>query len=225
MTAIGELLDRSIAAEGYVIPEVEHRVDLSQIDFDALRKQFEKSRKRTEAERLRVLVERKLHDLMRLNRTRMDYAARLQELIDEYNSGAVNVEEFFKRLMVFAQALKQEEKRAIAEKLNEEELAIFDLLTKPEMELNDSERKQIKAVARELLLKVKTEKLVLDWRKRQQSRAEVQVTIDDILDRGLPEKFTREVYKQKCDLIYQHFYDNYFGEGRSVYAEAGAPQN
>jgi type I restriction enzyme R subunit len=222
MGEIGELLDRSIAAEGYVIPEGQLRVDLSQIDFEALRKQFEKGRKRTEAERLRALVEGKLKDLVRLNRTRMDYTARLEELIEEYNSGAVNVEEFFKRLMALAQALNQEEKRAISEQLNEEELAIFDLLTKPAMELSEKERKQIKAVARELLEKVKKEKLVLDWRKRQESRAGVRVTIDDVLDKGLPEKFTRELYKQKCDLVYQHFYDNYYGEGRSVYADASA---
>src|SRR5262249_45460212 len=150
---------------------------------------FEKGRKRIEAERLRALVEGRVAELVRFNRTRMDYAARLQELIEEYNSGAVNVEEFFKRLTALAQALNEEERRAISEKLTEEELAIFDLLTKPEMDLTDAERKQIKAVARELLLKVKTEKLVLDWRKRQQSRAEVRVTIDDVLDRGLPEKF------------------------------------
>jgi type I restriction enzyme, R subunit len=218
MGQIGELLDRSIAAEGYVIPEGEHRIDLSQIDFEALRRQFEKGRKRTEGERLRAAVEQRLNELVRLNRSRMDYVARLQALIEEYNAGTVNVEEFFKRLMAFAQALNQEEKRAISERLTEEELAIFDLLMKPEMDLTDSERKQIKAVARELLLKVKTEKLVLDWRKRQQSRAEVRVTIDDILDRGLPEKFTRELYKQKCDAIYQHFYDNYYGEGRSTYS-------
>src|SRR5439155_1029291 len=122
MGEIGELLDRSIAAEGYIIPEGQRRVDLSQIDFEALRKQF------------------------------------------------------------------------------------------------DKERKQIKAIARELLEKVKKEKLVLDWRKRQESRAQVLVTIEKTLDKGLPEKFTRELYKQKCDVVYQHFYDSYFGEGRSVYA-------
>jgi type I restriction enzyme, R subunit len=138
---------------------------------------------------------------------RQPRSARLQQLIEEYNSGAVNVEEFFRRLVVLAQALNQEEKRAISEQLNEEELIIFDLLTKPQMELGEKERREIKAVARELLQKVKQEKLVLDWRKRQQSRAEVRVTIDDILDRGLPETFTRELYKQKCDVIYQHFYD------------------
>jgi type I restriction enzyme R subunit len=206
MGEIGELLDRSIDTRGYVIPEGQQRVDLSKIDIETLRKQFEKGRKRTEAERVR------------LNRTRMDYAARLEKLIEEYNSGAVNVEEFFKRLMAFAQALNGEEKRAISEQLNEEELAIFDLLTKPEMTLTDKERRQIKAVSRDLLEKLKREKLVLDWRKRQQSRAQVRVTIEEVLDKGLPEQFTPDLYQQKCDLLYQHFYDSYFGEGRSVYA-------
>jgi type I restriction enzyme, R subunit len=38
----------------------------------------------------------------------------------------------------------------------------------------------------------------------------------------LPDKFTRDLYKQKCDIIYQDLYDNYFGEGRSVYTRVEA---
>ena len=39
----------------------------------------------------------------------------------------------------------------IAEKLSEEELAVFDLLTKPEISLTKKEQNQVKKVARELL--------------------------------------------------------------------------
>jgi len=197
-------------------------VDLSRVDFEALRRQFDKGKKHTEAERLRAAVERKVKELVRLNRTRMDYEARLRQLIEEYNTAAINVEEFFKRLVALAQALNQEEKRGISESLSEEELAIFDLLTKPAIELTEKEKKQIKAVAKELLEKVTREKLVLDWRKRQQSRAQVRVTIEDVLDKGLPEKFTPDLYRQKCDVLYQHFYDSYSGEGKSIYAKSPA---
>lgn len=65
---------------------------------------------------------------------------------------------------------------------------------------------------------VKEEKLVLDWRKRQQTRADVVITIRDILNEGLPRSYTPEVYQQKCDLVYQHVYDAYYGLGGSVYA-------
>ncbi len=220
--AVEELLDRSIAAEGYVIPAEPKVVDLSRVDFEALRRQFDNGKKHTEAERLRAAVERKVKELVRLNRTRMDYEARLRQLIEEYNTAAINVEEFFKRLVALAKALNEEEKRGISESLSEEELAVFDLLTKPTIELTEKEKKQIKAVAKELLQKVTKEKLVLDWRKRQQSRAQVRITIEDVLDKGLPEKFTPDLYRQKCDVLYQHFYDSYFGEGKSIYATADA---
>ncbi len=66
--------------------------------------------------------------------------------------------------------------------------------------------------------KLKNEKLVLDWRKRQQSRAQVRLTIEDVLDKGLPGIYIPELYQKKCDAVYQHVYESYYGAGKSVYA-------
>ena len=226
MEEVEKLLDDSIAAEGYVIRDpagawtTEHVVDLSKIDFEALKAKFEQGRKRTEAEKLKGKISSKLRKMVRLNRSRMDYLERFQRMIDEYNAGSMNIDEFFKRLVSFAQGLNKEEKRGISEQLTEEELAIFDLLTKPEMSLTKKEGQQIKKVGRELLEILKREKLVLDWRKRQQSRAQVRVTIEDIFDRGLPQAYTPGLYQKKCDAVYQHVYDSYFGAGKSIYTFA-----
>nr|WP_279615187.1 type I restriction enzyme endonuclease domain-containing protein [Desulfonatronum thioautotrophicum] len=54
---------------------------------------------------------------------------------------------------------------------------------------------------------LKKEKLVLDWRKRQQARAEVRVTIEKVLDAGLPRVYTPELFNQKSSAVYQHVYD------------------
>ncbi len=51
------------------------------------------------------------------------------------------------QLVEFAQGLNAEDKRGIAENLTEEELAIFDLLTKPEINLNKKEEHEVKKVA------------------------------------------------------------------------------
>jgi type I restriction enzyme, R subunit len=233
MADVDQLLDESIAAQGYVItaPQREiqegdgdsladHMVDLSQIDFDALRQHFDKGRKHTTAERLKAAIARKLQAMVRLNRTRMDYLAKFQKMIDEYNAGSQNIEHFFAKLTAFAQELSEEEQRTIAENLSEEELALFDLLTKPEMTLSRKEEGDVKKVAGELLGTLKQEKLVLDWRKRQQSRASVRLCVEEILDQ-LPRSYTPEVWQQKCDVVYQHVYDSYFGSGRSVYAMTG----
>jgi type I restriction enzyme R subunit len=221
MGAIETLLDDSIHAESYVIeplPE-EHLIDLNKIDFDKLRAILGKKQKRTATEQLRGAIDRKLKQMISRNRTRMDFLDKFQRMIEEYNSGAYNVEVFFERLIKFARELDEEEKRAMKENLTEEELAVFDLLTKPAMELSDKEVQQVKKVAGDLLENLKQEKIVLDWRKRQQSRAMVKLCIEEVLDQ-LPRVYTKELYEQKCDLVYQHVYDSYYGVGQSVYAEA-----
>lgn len=224
MAEVEKLLDESVIAKGYVIsgePGGKYKpVDLSKIDFEALKQKFAKSRKRVEAERLRGLINSKLAKMVRLNRSRIDYLEKFQQMIDEYNAGAINIDEFFKQLVEFAKELNQEEKRSISEQLSEEELAMFDLLTKPKMKLTSKDKKQVKKVARELLETLKREKLVLDWRKRQQSRAAVMLSIEYTLE-GLPESYSKDTYKQKCDLVYQHVFEAYYGEGRSIYSTTG----
>ena len=61
---------------------------------------------------------------------------------------------------------------------------------------------------------------MLDWRKRQQSRAAVRVAVEDVIWQ-LPKCFTAEMCRQKSVQVYQHVYDNYWGAGQSVYAVAG----
>jgi type I restriction enzyme R subunit len=223
MKSVDELLDDSISTEGYFIrqplepSDTDHLVDLSKIDFEALKARFEKSRKHIETEKLRSAINLKLVQMVRLNKSRTNYLEKFQKMIDEYNSSSYNVETFFASLVEFAKELNAEEKRGIAEKLTEEELAIFDLLVKPEMTLKKKEEREVKKVAQELLETLKKEKLVLDWRKRQQSRAAVKLSIDEILDR-LPRSYIPDLYRHKCDVVYQHIYDSYFGQGLSIYS-------
>jgi type I restriction enzyme R subunit len=222
MEDVNRILDESIAARDFVIPEAkdsEEPVDLSLIDFEELKRRFEQGRKKTEAEKLRGRVNSKLKEMVRLNKSRTDYQERLQKLIEEYNSGSLNIVLYFEALLKIAQELTEEEQRSISEGLSEEELAVFDILTKPELLLTNKEKNEIKKIARDLLETLKREKLVLDWRKRQQARASVRVTVEEKLDR-LPDTYAEEIYWTKCDLIYQHVYDNYYGQGKSVYAEA-----
>ena len=45
----------------------------------------------------------------------------------------------------------------------------------------------------------------------------VLITIKDLLDQ-LPRTYTPELYETKCDAVYQHFYESYMGQGKSVFA-------
>lgn len=219
---IDELLDESVVAETYTIEasptDTTRRIDLSQIDFDALRERFDQGYKRTATEKLRSAVNQKLQQLVRHNRTRMNYMEAFQQMLDDYNAGAVNVDVMFERLMAFVGELEAEEKRTIGENLTEEELAIFDLLTQPDLNLSDKDRDAVKQVAQELLRTLKETKLVLDWRKHQQTRATVQNAINVFLDERLPDKYDSDLFEQKCVTLYQHVYESYFDSQSSVYS-------
>ena len=220
---VEKLLDESIGVAAFAIRDqagvyqVGDIVDLSKIDFEKLRHQFDAGKKRIEIEKLRGALNSKLQKMVRINCTRMDFMQKFQQMIDDYNSGATSMDEFFAQLVKFTQDLNHEDKRAIAENLSEEELAIFDLLTKLDMKLTKKEEKQVKAIAQSLLTRLKAEMLVLDWRKKQQTRAAVQLTIEKILEE-LPGTYTQEIYSQKCGVVYQHVFESYVGEGRSIYA-------
>jgi type I restriction enzyme, R subunit len=155
---------------------------------------------------------------LRCQKRQKSASGRAECEIEEYNAGSMNVEVFFDQLTALAKELNAEEQRAIAEHLDEEQLAIFDLLTRPGPELDDTEREQVKRAARDLLATLKREKLVLDWKKRQQTRAAVLTVIRDVLDRELPRAYDPQAYEQKCGAVYQHIYDAYADGSHSIFA-------
>ena len=51
--------------------------------------------------------------------------------------------------------------------------------------------------------------------------AAVRIEIEKMLDSGLPEKYTTELFEQKCGVLFQHVLEKYPDQGASVYSEAG----
>jgi len=221
MGRVEQLLDESVAAQEYLIPEsdAEALFDLGAVDWEGLEEVFKQGRPRTAAQRLRSLLSARITALVRLNPARVDLVERFEKLVADYNAGSINTETFFQELLVFGKTLTEEEGRALSEGLTEEQLAIFDLLMRPAPELSEAERTQVKNVAEELLTLLKRNKIVLDWRKEQSTRAAVRVAVEETLDR-LPETFTRQLYAQKCDAVYQHVFDSYWDDGHSKYDHA-----
>ena len=81
------------------------------------------------------------------------------------------------------------------------------------------QREEVKTSVKNLLDKLKRKNLVLDWRKQQQLRAQTELTVQTILDEGLPETYTQELFEKKWKAVYQHVYESYYGEGRNIYTE------
>ena len=220
--AVDVLLDRSIGAEEYVIRaaaegiEPDPFIDLSQIDFDALAARFA-GRKRVETERLSSILRQRAVAAARRNPTRFNLAERIEDLIATYNAGSLNIDEYLRRLISLSQDLTAEERRAVVEDMTEEELAIFDLLTQPDPILDDSQLAIVKASAKDLIAHLH-EKLVLDWRRKAATLAEVHTTIRDVLDTNLPATpYPPELFDAKVQAVFDHALTAYGDNETSVY--------
>ncbi|MYG58567.1 MAG: type I restriction endonuclease subunit R [Acidimicrobiia bacterium] len=219
MDSVSELLDRSVGAKEYIIPtggDSDPLIDLNQLDFEQLILRFG-GRRRTAAKAIERDIEARLDEAVRKNPTRLDLAERFRRLIDEYNAGTHNLEELLRRLKAINDELTDEEQRAVREDLSEAELAIYDLLTKPEPELTKAEVRTVKGAARKLLRHVEN-KLVLDWKKQQQTRSAVKVAVRKTLDDELPDIYGPELFDRKVDAIFDHIYTSYHNNGESVYS-------
>jgi type I restriction enzyme R subunit len=213
---INEVLDDSIT--GHTVREAgPPPIDLSKINFEVLAQRFKQTQhKNTEIEALKAAVKAKMESLIRLNRTRTDFAEKFAALIESYNAGSRSIEQLFEELLTLSNSLDEEQARHVRENLSEEELVIFDILTRPAPELSPAERDEVKKVAKDLLTRLK-DLLVLNWRAKSAARSSLKLAIEDTLDTGLPRAYTTDLYKQKVAAVFEHVYESYPERNTSVY--------
>ena len=217
MGQINGLLDESIIGHE-IRPQGPPALDLSKINFEALAKRFKESKhKNTDLEVLKAAIRAQLEKMIRLNRTRADFAEKFEALIESYNAGSATIEALYAELLALSNGLNDEQERHVREHMSEEELVVFDILTRPAPELSGDERAEVKKVARDLLARLK-ELLVLNWRQKSTSRSQLKLTIEDTLDAGLPRAYTPELYNQKCSAVFEHVYESYPERNAGVYA-------
>jgi type I restriction enzyme R subunit len=217
MGDINALLDASIT--GMTISDQgPPALDLSKINFVALAQRFKQSsHKNTDLEVLKAAIRAQLEKMIRLNRTRADFAEKFEELIESYNNGSRNIEELFEELVKLSNSLNDEQQRHVRENMSEEELVILDILTRPAPSLSTEERAEVKKVARELLARLKG-LLVLNWRQKSMARSQLKLAIEDVLDTGLPRAYSPDLYRQKCSAVFEHVYESYPERDSGVYA-------
>jgi type I restriction enzyme R subunit len=216
---INEVLDESIT--GHTVREAgPPPIDLSKINFEVLVQRFKQTQhKNTEIEALKAAVKAKMESLIRLNRTRTDFAEKFAALIESYNAGSRSIEQLFEELLTLSNSLDEEQARHVRENLSEEELVIFDILTRPAPELSSAARDEVKKVAKDLLTRLK-DLLVLDWRAKSAARSSLKLAIEDTLETGLPRAYTTDLYMQKVAAVFEHVYESYPERTSGVYGQA-----
>ena len=194
--------------------------DLSKLNLEKLREEFAKKAKRkaTALQDIRQIVEEKLEKMLLANPLRMDFYKRYSEIVADYNreKDRVTIEKTFEALVDLVANLDKEQRRATEEGLTEEELALFDLLQKPNISKADRER--IKQASRALLASI--QKLIApleQWTQKDQTQAEVEVFILDRLFETLPTPpFSEEEKRGAAQRVYQHIWRQSAGQATSV---------
>jgi type I restriction enzyme R subunit len=189
--------------------------DLSRIDLEKLRDEFAKKvrRKATALQDIRQIVEQKLAEMLNRNPQRMDYYKRYQEIVADYNreKDRTTIEDTFAKLAELVENLDEEQRRAAEEGLDEDELALFDLLKKEK--LGKAEREKVKQASQALLASLREMLAPLErWTEKEQTQAEVETFILDNLYMELPSPpFTEEDKQEAAEVVYQHVWQQSVG--------------
>ncbi len=214
MVEINGIINQYISVEEPA-PEAEgapRRFDISAIDFDLLRREFAKAKKRNLILKdLDELIQERIAGLLFANPNRINYYERYQEIITAYNSeqDRATIEKTFMDLIDLANSLDSEEQRYIREGFtSDEELSMYDLLFRDDLSKN--EIKKIKEVAVDLLQKLKEKIATLHrWTDKQETRDTVSNLIRDTLWTELPESYDEISISEYRQRIYEYVYTRY----------------
>jgi type I restriction enzyme R subunit len=195
-------------------PEPGKLYDLSQINFDRLKTEFEQSpTKKTQVQTLKEAVDQQLRRMLNQNSTRIDLCIRYQEIVANYNqeTDRATIEQTFEQLLNLIESLSKEDSRAVREGLTEDNLTIFDLLCKQKENLSVQVRNRIKQVAQNLLESIQTELQRLEnWRDKETTKAQVETSIYNYLydeETGLPtESYDDQEIAELSKVIFLHLY-------------------
>ncbi|MEO9990795.1 hypothetical protein [Pseudophaeobacter sp.] len=173
--------------------------DISRINFDQLRKEFSKSEtQRSDVQDMKTVVEDRLRKMLEQNPLRTDFQERFDEIVRDYNKekDKNTIEATFEALMRLTAEMSAESNRYVKEGLeSEEQLAVFDMILKPDFSKSDI--KKIKSVAVALL------------KSLEQQMHDVQ----DLSGKSS----TRDRFRQS---IYDHLYDDRTGLPVDAYSES-----
>ena len=188
------------------------RFDISAINFDVLRAEFARVRnKNLLFNDLGDLIQQRLDRMLAANPNRRDYYERYREIIEEYNSekDRTNIEKTFEALIQLVKELTEEESRYIREGFtSDDELAIFDLLKRDNP--NKADINKLKGTATEMYSKITAAISQMDhWADKDETTAEIQNLIRDILWRELPESYDDRLIEICRGDVFEYVYTRY----------------
>ena len=217
---VQDVVNQSIESLNVVMEEAEgygKKIDISSLDFKKIEEEFLKAKgnQNVAVQSLKDKVANKLNKLLDQNPLRIDFYERYQEIIDNYNRGKeyVSIKEIFDELVVLLGDLSEEGKRAERENLEEDELTVFDMLTR-DKKLSDKDKAEVKEAGRGLLEHLKKNEFKVNlWAEKTQTASAVRRVIEDFLYMKLPHPTYNDDISSKADILYNDFKERFADYG------------
>ena len=218
---MNQILDGSVTANRNFVENVREKdddymikgtkaIDLSKVDIEQLRQEIKLAEyKAIEIDDLKEYIEQALEQMLNRNCTRTKFSERFKRIIDSYNAGGTENEDYYEQLVKLLEEMRQEDNRANTEGLTEEELEIYDLLVAGK-KLTQIEEQKVKLSAKNLFKKLmdnRSNLLVVDWYKDEQPRAKLKYEVELSLNQDLPESYDKAAFDSKVSLLINHFVD------------------
>ncbi len=178
---INELLKHSIKSEGVINLFSDVSREFSLFDPKFLAEIAAMKEKNLVVELLKKLLMEQISVYKRTNIVKSEqFSEIMQRLINKYINGQISNQEVIEELLKMAERIATAHKEGNSLGLTAEELAFYDALTKPSAVKDFYENAELVAMTRELTEALRKNQTI-DWQRRTQARAKMQVMIKRLL--------------------------------------------
>ncbi|WP_421902097.1 type I restriction endonuclease subunit R [Maridesulfovibrio sp.] len=123
------------------------------------------------------------------------FSDRLKDAIQRYHNNAITAAEVITELIKLAKDIREARQRGEEEGLSSEEVAFYDALAQNDSAVEAMGDQQLKVIAHELLIKIKSN-VGVDWTRSENARARIRVLVKKILRKfGYPPDLASEAVK------------------------------
>lgn len=178
---INELLKQSIKSDGVInlFSDIGEKINLFDATFlENISKMKEKN---LAVEMLKKLINEQVKIYKRTNLVKSEeFSALIRQTLNRYLNGMLTNEEVIENLIELAHEMMRADEKGQKLGLNDEEIAFYDALTKPEAVKDFYSNEELIALTKELAETLRKNKTI-DWQKKESARAKMRMLIKKLL--------------------------------------------
>ncbi|WP_225749131.1 type I restriction endonuclease subunit R [Paraeggerthella sp. Marseille-Q4926] len=178
---VASILEQSVQAEGVVNIFDKDEVEISLFDEAFLQELAKMKQKNIAVETLKRLIKEQVKSYSRRSVVKANkFSEMLQSAVNGYLNGMLTNAEVIEELLAMAHDMMADREEGSKLGLDDEELAFYDALTKPQAVKDFYDNEQLVAITRELTEAMRTS-ATIDWQEKQSARAGMRRCIKRLL--------------------------------------------